>query len=173
MLFHVLFSSTRTIQSTVTRLVNRTQKIHQYSSLKYAQDQNWIEENLKEGNWRQIRDISKKSSPPAGNAEPETPMSPKRPVEAESGLGKRIKFPNPKYTDPASPEPVNFNIPTTLNFDHLGLEDADDDETFKPEKKPEPKAKTKKLRLEETILAGERCGLSDPQIAMMYNAGSK
>ena len=50
---------------------------------------------MKEGKWEQIRDISKKSSPPARNAEPETPMSPKRPIEAEEGRGKRIKYPNP------------------------------------------------------------------------------
>ena len=128
---------------------------------------------MKEGKWEQIRDISKKSSPPARNTEPETPMSPKRPIEAESGRGKRPKFPNPKYANPASPEPVNFNIPTTLNFDHLGLEDDNnDDETFEPEKKAEPKPKSKKIRLEETILQGERCGLTDFQIAIMYNAGS-
>ena len=129
---------------------------------------------MKEGKWEQIRDISKKSSPPARNTEPETPMSPKRPIEAESGKGKRIKFPNPKYADPASPEPVNFNIPTTLNFDTLGLEDDNsDDENFEPPQKKEPKPKKKKVRLQETILAGERIGLSDPHIAMMYNAGSK
>ena len=76
--------------------------------------------------------------------------------------------------DSASPvafEQVNFDIPATLNFDHLGLEDnINDDEDFEPEKKKEPKKK--KIRLEETILAGERCGLNDFQIAMMYNAGS-
>ena len=77
------------------------------------------------------------------------------------------------YSDPASPEPVNFSIPATLNFDSLGLEDEDDDdETFEPEKKAE-KPKTKKIRLEETILQGERCGLTDFQIAIMYNAGSR
>ena len=44
----VELSSKRTIESMVSRLVNRTDKIHQYSSLKYAQDQNWIQKNLKE-----------------------------------------------------------------------------------------------------------------------------
>ena len=70
---------------------------------------------------------------------------------------------------------MNFDVPATLNLDHLGLEDEDDDdETFEPEKKKQPKPKKmKKVRLEETILAGERCGLSDHQIMMMYNAGSK
>ena len=77
------------------------------------------------------------------------------------------------YSNPASPEPVNFNIPATLNFDTLGLEDEDDDdETFEPEKKAEPKPKRKKICLEQTILAGERAGLTDFQIASMYNAGS-
>ena len=154
--------------------MDRTEKFQKASNNKYAQDKSWIEKKLKEGKWEQVRDISKKSSPSTAlNAEPETPMSPKRPIEAESGRGKRPKFPNPKYANPASPEPVNFNIPTTLNFDHLGLEDEDnDDETFEPEKKAEPKPKRKKIRLEETILQGERCGLTDFQIAIMYNAGS-
>ena len=39
--------------------------------------------------------------------------------------------------------------------------EGNDDKTYEPEKKKE-KLKRKKLRLEETILAGERCGLSDP-----------
>ena len=155
------------------RLTIKTEKIKKNSTLKYAQDQNWIEKTMKEGKWKQIRDISKKSSP-ARDAEPETPMSPKRPApEEELGKGKRIRTPNPKYAnDPTNPENV-YVVPTALNFDHLGLEDVDnDDKTYEPEKKKE-KLKRKKLRLEETILAGERCGLSDPQIAMMYNAGSK
>ena len=130
---------------------------------------------MKEGKWEQIRDISQKSSP-AVDVEPETPMSPKRPaVENELGRHKRIKYPNPKYKD-ASPvfENVNLNIPSTLNFDHLGLEDKVDDEDFEPRKKKEPKVlKGKKVNLEETVLAGERCGLTDYQIMMMYNAGSK
>ena len=156
------------------RLTIKTEKIKKNSTLKYAQDQNWIEKTMKEGKWKQIRDISKKSSP-ARDAEPETPMSPKRPApEEELGKGKRIKTPNPKYAnDPTNPENV-YVVPTALNFDHLGLESEDkNDEIYEPEKKKEPKPKTKKLRLAETILAGERCGLSDPQIAMMYNAGCK
>ena len=156
------------------RLTIKTEKIKKNSTLKYAQDQNWIEKTMKEGKWKQIRDISKKSSP-ARDAEPETPMSPKRPApEEELGKGKRIKTPNPKYAnDPTNPENV-YVVPTALNFDHLGLEDEDnDDETFEPEKKKEPKPKKKKLKLEETILEGERSGLSDHQIARMYNAGSR
>ena len=174
---HILlyFSSRRTIYSAISNLVNKTDEFQKMSTSKYAKDKNWIEKKLKEGKWEQIRDISKKR--PAKDAEPETPMSllsPKRPIEEDSGKGKRIKFPNPKYMDSASPvafEQVNFDIPATLNFDHLGLEDnINDDEDFEPEKKKEPKKK--KVRLEETILAGERCGLNDFQIAMMYNAGS-
>ena len=102
-------------------------------------------------------------------------MSPKRPaVENELGRHKRIKYPNPKYKD-ANPvfENVNLNIPSTLNFDTLGLKDENnDDENFEPPQKKEPKPKKKKIRLQQTILAGERCGLNDFQIAMMYSAGS-
>ena len=48
-----------------------------------------------------------------------------------------------------------------------------DDENFKLPEKKEPKPlKRKKIRLENTILAGERMGLNDFQIATMYNAGS-
>ena len=67
------------------------------------------------------------------------------------------------------------SLPTALNFDDLGIEidNINDDKTFEPEKKEEPKPKRKKIRLEETILAGERLGLDDFKIAMMYNAGSK
>ena len=155
--------------------MDRTEKFQKASNNKYAQEKNWIEKKLKEGKWEQVRDISKKSSP-ALNAEPETPMSPKRPIEAEEGKGKRIKFPNPKYNDPALEiEPVNLNIPSTLNFDTLGLEDDEDndDENFEPPKKKQPKPlKRKRKNLQHTILAGERCGLTDFQIAVMYNAGS-
>ena len=171
-----IFSTRRTIFSLITRLTNRTENFRKTSYLKYAEDKNWIEKKLQEGNWEQVRDISKKSSPPAGNAEPETPMSPKRPIETEEGKGKRIKYPNPKYNDPAPEiEPVNLNIPCTLNFDTLGLEDEDnDDENFEPPKKKEPKPlKRKRKNLQHTILAGERCGLTDFQIAMMYNAGGQ
>ena len=102
-------------------------------------------------------------------------MSPKRPIEVDLGRGKRPKYPNPKYNEPAPNfEPVNFNIPSTLSFDNLGLEDEDnDDENFEPPRKKEPKPlKWKRKNLQETISAGERCGLNDFQIAMMYNAGS-
>ena len=173
--FH--FSSRTTIYGTIWRLTNRTEKIKKNSTKKNAQDQGWIEKNLREGKWEQIRDFSKKSSP-AGDVEPETPMSPlspKRPLEEELGKGKRIKYPNPKYNDPAQEiEPVNLNIPSTLNFDNLGLEDEDNgDENFEPPKKKEPKPlKRKRKNLQHTILAGERCGLTDFQIAVMYNAGS-
>ena len=171
------FSTRRTIFSAISRIVQKTEKINRASTQKYAQEQNWIEKNLREGNWEQIRDISRKSpqkSSPAENVEPETPMSPKRPIEEDLGKGKRKKYPNPKYNESASPEfeNVNLNIPATLNFDLLGLEDnKDDDETFNPEKKKEPKPKKKKVNLQETILQGERCGLNDYQIAMMYDAG--
>ena len=90
------------IQSAVTRLVQKTEKIHQNANLKYAQDKDWIEKKLKEGKWKQTRDISNKSSP-AGDKELEadtieSPFSPKRPaVEVDLGRSKRIKFPNPKY----------------------------------------------------------------------------
>ena len=90
------------IQSAVSRLVQKTEKIHQNANLKYAQDKDWIEKKLKEGKWKQIRDISNKSSP-AGDKEVEadtieSPFSPKRPaVEVDLGRSKRIKFPNPKY----------------------------------------------------------------------------
>ena len=172
------FSLTTSIQMAVLRLTRKTEKIKKNSTLKYAQDKVWIEKNLKEGKWKQIRDISPKKSSPAGDAEPEitmSPLSPKRPVEDEGGKGKRIKFPNKRYSDAAilEFEPVNFNIPSTLNFDNLGLQEDDDDENFEPPKIKEPKPKKKKVRLQETILAGERIGLSDPHIAMMYNAGSK
>ena len=171
---NIFFSPTKSIYTTVLRLTTKTDKIQKYSTLKYAQDQNWIEKTMKEGKWKQIRDISKKSSP-APDAEPETPMSPKRPApEEELGKGKRIKTPNPKYAnDPTNPENV-YVVPTALNFDDLGLEieNINDDRTYEPEKKEEPKPKRKNVRLEETILAGERCGLNDFQIAVMYNAGS-
>ena len=172
------FSTRRTIFSAISRIVQKTEKINKASTQKYAQNQNWIEKNLREGNWEQIRDISRKSpqkSSPAENVEPETPMSPKRPVEEDLGTGKRIKYPNPKYNDPALEfEPVNLNIPSTLNFDSLGLEDEENnDENFEPPKKKEPKPlKRKRKNLQQTILAGERCGLNDFQIAMMYTAGS-
>lgn len=163
----------------MTRLIDRTEKIHKNFST-YGQNKGWIEKKLKEGKWEQIRDISKKSSPaPAPDVEPEIPtnlLSPKRHIPAESGKGKRIKYPNPKYNDSASPdfENLNLNIPATLNFDTLGLEDDDnEDENFEPETKMQPKPKRKRLRLQETILAGERCGLTDYEIVMMYNAGSK
>ena len=167
------FSSRNTIYSTIKRLTTRTEKFQKASSQKYAQDKDWIEKTLKEGKWEQIRDISQKSRPAE---EPETPMnilSPKRPVEEDLGKGKRMKYPNPKYNESASPEfeNVNLNVPATLNFDLLGLEDNNDDETYKPEKKKEPKPKKKKINLQETILQGERCGLNDYQIAMMYDAG--
>ena len=155
------------------RLTNKTEKIQKNSTKKYAQDQGWIERNLREGKWGQIRDISKKSSP-AIEVEPETPMSPpKRPHEDELGKGKRIRTPNPKYNnDISNPENV-YVVPTALNFDDLGLEDINnDDENFKLPEKKEPKPKRKKIRLEHTILAGERCGLNDFQITTMYNAGS-
>ena len=80
------------------------------------------------------------------------------------------------YSNPTDPEVenANFFIPTTLNFDNLELEEKENkDENYEPPQKKEPKPKKKKLRLEETILAGERCGLNDYQITMMYNAGSK
>ena len=159
------------------RLTNKTEKIKKNSTKKNALDQGWIEKNLREGNWNQIREFSKKPSP-AGEVEPETPLSPlspKRPLEQELGFGKHIKYPNPKYNDPAPEfEPVNLNIPSTLNFDSLGLEDGDNnDENFEPPKKKEPKPlKRKRKNLQETVLAGERCGLTDCQIMMMYNAGS-
>ena len=167
------FSTRRTIFSAISRIVQKTEKINKASTQKYAQEQNWIEKNLREGNWEQIRDISRKS-PQKSSPEPETPMSPKRPLEDDLGKGKRMKIPNPKYNESASPEfeNVNLNIPATLNFDLLGLEDNNDDETYKPEKKKEPKPKKKKINLQETILQGERCGLNDFQIAMMYTAGS-
>ena len=175
--FFVIFSSRLTIFSLITSLTNKTEKIRKASSQKYAQNKDWIEKNLKDGNWKQICKIFKKSIPATDPESPISPLSPKRPVEADDsdfGKGKRIKFPNPKYSNPASPEPVNFNIPATLNFDHLGLEDKVDDEDFEPRKKKEPKVlKKKKVNLEETVLAGERCGLTDYQIMMMYNAGSK
>ena len=175
------FSSRNTIYSTILRLTTRTEKFQKASSQKYAaEDKNWIEKNLRDGKWEQIRNISKKASPAADiDVEPEIPMnilSPKRPVEEDLGKGKRIKYPNSKYNDPALEfEPVNLNIPSTLNFDSLGLEDGDNnDENFEPPKKKEPKPlKRKRKNLQETILAGERCGLTDFQITMMYNAGSK
>ena len=173
--FLIFFSSRHTIYSAILYLTKNTVKIQKASTQKYAQDDNWIKKQLKEGKWEQIRDISQKSSP-AADAEPETlmsPLRPKRPLEDDLGRGKRMKIPNPKYTnDPTNPENV-YVVPTALNFDDLGLEvDDNDDENWELEKKKEPKPKRKKLRLEETILAGERCGLSDYQIAMMYNAGS-
>ena len=84
------------------RLTIKTDKFQRASTQKYAKDNNWIEKNLREGKWKQIRDISNKSSP-AGDIElePDTiesPFSPKRPaVEVDLGRSKRIKFPNPKY----------------------------------------------------------------------------
>ena len=128
---------------------------------------------MKEGKWEQIRDISQKSSP-LSVAETESlisPLSPsKRPAD-DLGRGKRIKFQNPKYSDPTSPENVEFFMPTALNFDDLALED-NADENWEPEskiKKPKPQKK-EKCTYEETILAGERIGLDDYQIAMMVNA---
>ena len=96
------FSSRETIFSTISRLTQRTVKIQKNSSKKYAQDKVWIEKNLREGKWEQIRDISKKSSPVK---DAETPamsfLSPKRPAENPSadelGRGRRMKFSNPKY----------------------------------------------------------------------------
>ena len=83
-----------------------------------------------------------------------SPLSPKRPLEQELGRGKRPKYPNPKYSDPAPEfEAVNFNVPSTLNFDHLGLEDDNNDENFEPPKKKEPKPlKRKRKNLQETIV---------------------
>ena len=154
----------------MSRLIARTEKILKNSTKKYAQDKVWIEKNLREGKWEQIRDISKKSSP-AKDLEPETPMSPKRPLEEDLGKGKRVKIPNSKYNNDS--ENV-YVIPTALNFDDLGLEDVDnDDKTFELEgKKPKSEPKKKRKSLQHTILAGERCGLNDFQIASMYNAGS-
>ena len=156
------------------RLIQRTEKIQKYSSTKYAKDKNWIEKTLKEGKWGQVRDISIKKSSPAENPEPESPMSPKRPLEQELGCGKRIRIPNPKYNnDPSNPENV-YVMPSALNFDDLGLGDDDDnDKNFEiGKKKPKPQKK-KKVRLQETVQIGERIGLSDNHIAMMYNAGNK
>ena len=159
----------------IFRLTEKTEKIRKASTQKYAQTANWIDKTLKEGKWEQIRDISQKPKPAAAEEEtPISPLSPKRPIEEDLGKGKRIKIPNPKYNnDPTNPESV-YVIPTALNFDDLGLEiDNIKDETFEPEKKEEPKPKKKKIKLAETILAGERLGLDDFKIAMMYNAGSK
>ena len=158
----------------ILRLTEKTEKIRKASTQKYAQTANWIEKTLIEGKWKQIRDISKKSKPEPAHQSSISPLSPKRPIEEDLGKGKRIKIPNPKYNnDPTNPESL-YVIPTALNFDDLGLEidNINDDKTFEPEKK-EPKPKRKKIRLEETVLAGERCGLTDFQITMMYNAGSK
>ena len=165
-----LFSSRETIFSTISRITARTEKIQKNSSKKYAQDKEWIEKNLREGKWEQIRDISKKLSP-AKNVEPETAMSPKRPLEDDLGKGKRIKIPNSKYNNDL--ENV-YVVPTALNFHDLGLDDVDnDDKNFElGEKKPKSAPKKKKKSLQQTILAGERCGLNDFQIAMMYSAGS-
>ena len=160
---------------TISRLTARTEKIQKNSTKKYALDKVWIEKNFSEGKWDQIRDISKKSSPAPKPPEPETPMSPKRPIEVDLGRGKRTKYPNPKYNEPAPNfEPVNFNIPSTLSFDNLGLEDEDnDDEIFEPPKPKLKPLKRKRKNLQHTILAGERCGLTDFQIAMMYNAAGQ
>ena len=155
----------------IQRLTKKTEKIRSAST--QNKDKKWIEKTLKEGKWEQIRDISQKPKPPPA-AETPSPLSPKRPIEEDLGRGKRIKTPNPKYNnDPTNPESV-YVIPTALNFDDLGLEiDNIKDETFEPEMKEEPKPKRKKIRLENTILAGERLGLDDFKIAMMYNAGCK
>ena len=95
----VELSSRKSIYNSISRLIKRTEKFHKVSNLKYAQDKNWIEKNLKEGKWEQIRDISQKSSP-LSVAETESlisPLSPsKRPAD-DLGRGKRIKFQNPKY----------------------------------------------------------------------------
>ena len=83
----------------MSRLIKKTEDIHKNFS-KYGKDKNWIERNFKEGNWKKIRDISKKSNL-TENIEPETPaispLSPKRPFEDDLGQGKRIKYPNSKY----------------------------------------------------------------------------
>ena len=165
----------------VLRLTRKTEKIKKNSSLKYAQDKVWIEKNLKEGKWKQIRDISPKKTSPAAAVDlnPETeitisPLSPKRPLEQELGRSKRIRIPNPKYNnDPSNPENV-YVMPSALNFDDLGLGDDDDnDKNFEiGKKKPKPQKK-KKVRLQETVQIGERIGLSDNHIALMYNAGNK
>ena len=168
------FSSRDAIYGQILRLTQKTDKIQRASTQKYAKDDNWIAKNLREGKWEQIRDISQKPKPAAAAETPISPLSPKRPIEDDLGKGKRIKIPNPKYNnDPTNPESV-YVIPTALNFDDLGLEidNINDDKTFEPEKKKEPKPKKKKIRLEETIRTGERFGLPDFQIAMMYNAGS-
>ena len=102
-------------------------------------------------------------------------MSPKRPaVEIELGRGKRPKIPNPKYNTTTSPEEIEYAKFLVPTLDDLTLETENrDDEIFEPGKKKEPKVlKKKKIRLQETVLAGERCGLTDCQIMMMYNAGS-
>ena len=173
------FSSRDAIYGQILRLTQKTDKIQRASTQKYAQDDNWIQTKLREGKWKQIRDISQKPKPAAAAAAaaaetPISPLSPKRPIEEDLGKGKRIKTPNPKYNnDPTNPESV-YVIPTALNFDDLGLEidNINDDKTYEIEKKQEKKPKRKKIRLEQTIIMGERFGLPDHQIAMMYNAGS-
>ena len=158
----------------IQRLTKKTEKIRSAST--QNKNKTWIDKTLKEGKWEQIRDISQKPKPAAAAAAetPISPLSPKRPIEDDLGKGKRIKIPNPKYNnDPTNPESV-YVIPTALNFDDLGLEidNINDDKTYEIEKKQEKKPKRKRIRLEETIITGERFGLPDHQIAMMYNAGS-
>ena len=173
------FSSRVTIYTSISRVISRTEKIQKNSTTKNAKNPNWIEKTLKEGKWEQVRDISPKKTSPAAATDPETemtisPLSPKRPLEQELGRYKRIRIPNPKYNnDPSNPENV-YVMPSALNFDDLGLGDDDDnDRNFEiGKKKPKPQKK-RKVRLAETVQIGERIGLSDSHIAMMYNAGNK
>ena len=194
--YYVLFFRDRVpIYSEMSRLVSRTEKIQKNSTLKYAKDKVWIEKNLKEGNWHQVRNISKVSRPPIENDELLSPLSPKRPVEEpsaeEMGRGRRRKFLNPKYSDSSISQTIHFatsshqDVSTALDLDALGLDDDEDDENDEnysdaPDTddeadapKPKPQSTKCKIKYSHTIEAAGRIGLADYPLAMIVNAVNK
>ena len=68
----------------------------------------------------------------------------------------------------SSIDDVHFSIPTAMIFDDLVL---DDDKDWEPDvKKTEKPKKKTKCTYEQTILAAERTGTNDYQLAMLLNA---
>ena len=161
----------------------------------------WVASRLEVKGYNKVFDIAATPFSPTKETNMEQlslrPMSPKsvasEPAEGELGRGKRTKTHTSKCSLDCCKSTIDIGLPSHLhdfgsspvrrNLDfgdvapEVGLPiPDDDDEDWEPYQRPPPEPKQRyrcNLKYAETIEAGDRCNLTDFQIAMMINAMNK
>ena len=154
-----------------------TQKTEKFTKDKAKRegDTAWIEQKLKDGNFRNVCDISKSSPTPTKDLGQLT-LSPKRTVEDEDlGRGKRTKFQKSFFDD--SPVRRALFVDNDLEIEQV-VEDEieqvvedDGDTNYEDlsEKKPKRVPQTPRPTFENAISLQDRFNTPDTQAALWWN----